>query len=185
MPLMFHITAPVNNPGDDRGLNGAMQAWSCYCSPFYQLTANYISSLTFSNWLFHVAYEGKGKKRRGVGEVEAGGLTIKHHQERRRSIHDIRLNEYMNSNETRLSLFWQMGPGDSALAGLGKAQAQRDGVMALAWWRPCGGSDPPRTPEPWVFIFWSDPPIHVHLLSGFPTFIFMLLSVDIRGESTT
>lgn len=40
--------------------------------------------------------------RRSVGEVEVGQLTIQHHQKSRRSIHDIRLNEYMNSNETCL-----------------------------------------------------------------------------------
>lgn len=51
-------------------MGGETQVGSGYCSPFCQLTANYVSSLTFSNCLSHIAYEGKGKRKRGVGEAE-------------------------------------------------------------------------------------------------------------------
>lgn len=97
MPFMFHSAALINNPGEYRGV------YRHHCSPLYQLTANYDSSLTFSNWLFRV----QGKRKRGGG---GAGLVLKHHQRQRRSIHDIRLNEYMNSNETGPLLFLINGP---------------------------------------------------------------------------
>lgn len=47
-----------------------------------------------------------------MGEAECGGgrPTIKHHQRGRRSIHDIRLNEYMNSNESGPHVVLTSGP---------------------------------------------------------------------------
>lgn len=105
MPFMFNGAVPINNLGEYRGLIGG-------CRHEVAAVVLSISSLliTFHHSLlvigfFHISHEGKRKMRRGAGEVEGGGLTFKHHQKRRRSIHDIRLNEYMNSNETRPSLF--------------------------------------------------------------------------------
>lgn len=53
----------------------------------------------------------KRRRGEGVGEAEGGGRpTIKHLQRSRRSIHDIRLNEYMNSNESRPHVVLTSGP---------------------------------------------------------------------------
>lgn len=75
--------------------------------------------------------KGEGRWGEALGRWRAVGSHSNITRSVGRSIHDIRLNEYMNSNETRHLLFWQMGPGDSALAGLGRVvvQAQKDDII--------------------------------------------------------
>lgn len=73
MPFIFHSTTSISNLKEYRQLNGGLQALSG--GPFHKLAANYISSLAFINWLFYTVYGGKGKMRRGFGEVEAGGFN--------------------------------------------------------------------------------------------------------------
>lgn len=64
------------------------------------------SLLEIGFFLFFSAQCMKGKRgKEAFGRRRVGGPTIKHHHKSRRSIHDIRLNEYMNPNETRTALF--------------------------------------------------------------------------------
>lgn len=74
-----------------------------------------------------------------MGKAGGGGRpTIKHHQRGRRSIHDIRLNEYMNSNESRPHVVLTSGPqrlspGSAEVrveVWAARAQPQRDGGRA-------------------------------------------------------
>lgn len=80
----------------------------------------------------HTAHQGRIVRGR-----RATGGGVRHHQRSRRSIHDIRLNEYMNSNESRPRVVLTSGPpglspGSAEVrveVGAG-AQPQRDGGTA-------------------------------------------------------
>lgn len=82
MCVYEELSAPVNN---------LREAESCYRRISDQLTANYISSLTFSNcFFFFPSVEVHGKKKKKRVEAEAGGL--------RSGITRSRGNPYMTSD---------------------------------------------------------------------------------------
>ncbi|KAG7230089.1 hypothetical protein INR49_009809 [Caranx melampygus] len=96
-------------------------------SPFFTLVVLIFIHLRCLKFLLQTlaaeTYDERRKMRRGVVEVESGRLTLRHHHERRQSIHDIRLNEYMNSNESRSLLWIQV---DTKLHNLAGRRAERD-----------------------------------------------------------